>query len=247
MTIDTLARSLRASLPPSLPVVLVPGLLASPRLYGPVMPALWRSGAVSVADTVHDDTIAGMASRLLADAPERFALAGLSMGGYVALEVMRQAPDRVDRLALLDTSARPDTPEATAGRERQIEAAEAGRFGELTARAFPQLVHEDRHGDTALQGVLAAMAEDVGLEAFVAQQRAIIARVDSRPSLAAIACPTLVLVGAEDRLTPPAVAREMADAIAKATLVEVPRCGHISTLEQPEAVIAALTAWLAPR
>ncbi|MBB3173036.1 pimeloyl-ACP methyl ester carboxylesterase [Endobacter medicaginis] len=244
MPIDMLAKGLRASLPPSLPVVLIPGLLASPRLYAPVMPALWRSGAVSVADTVHADTIAGMAARLLADAPERFALAGLSMGGYVAMEVMRQAPGRVDRLALLDTSARPDTAEAAAGRERQIEVAESGRFGDLIARAFPQLVHSDRHGDTELQALMAAMAEDVGARAFVAQQRAIMKRIDSRPSLSTIACPTLVLVGAEDQLTPPVVAREMADAIAGAKLVEIQRCGHISTLEQPEAVSRALTAWL---
>ena len=115
--------------------ILVPGLLCSPRLYAPVLPALWRCGAVTVADTRRDRSIPAIAARLLAEAPERFALAGLSMGGYVALEVVRQAPERVAALALLSTSARPDTPEQTAVRREQLAMVAEGRFDEVVTPA----------------------------------------------------------------------------------------------------------------
>ena len=128
----------------SLPIVLVPGLNCSPRLYGPQMPALWRFGAVSVANHTRDDTMAAIASRILGDAPPRFALAGLSMGGYIAFEIMRQAADRVAKLALLDTGARDDSPEAQAKRRTNIAAAEAGRFDEIIDAQFPLYVHPGR-------------------------------------------------------------------------------------------------------
>ena len=114
-----------------LPILLIPGLLVTLRLYERQLPALWRLGPVTVADHTRDDTVAGIAVRILDGAPPRFALAGLSMGGYVALEILRQAPERVARLALLDTSARPDTPEQTRRRLGQIDLARSGRFGEI--------------------------------------------------------------------------------------------------------------------
>jgi len=226
--------------------VLVPGLFCTPRLYAAQLPALWRCGPVFVADHRRDDSVAGIAARLLAQAPPVFSLVGLSMGGYVAFEVLRQAPERVRRLALLDTSARPDTPEQTSRRLEQIARAEAGEFGAVVDAAFPGLVAPSRAGSAELRAVVAAMAQNTGAEAFVRQQRAILSRPDSRPLLARVACPTLVLCGEEDQLTPVALSEEMAANIPGARLVRVPASGHLSTLEQPDDVTRALVAhWLA--
>ena len=156
-------------------------LLTSPRLFERQLPALWRLGPVTIADQTRDDTVVGIAGRILADAPPRFALAGLSMGGYVAFEVLRQAPERVARLALLDTSARPDTPEQTQRRLGQIELARGGRFGEIADQQFPLLVHRSRHGDAAARELVRLMADETGPEAFIRQQQAIM----GRPRLAA--------------------------------------------------------------
>jgi|SRR5262245_4973149 len=228
-----------------LPVVLIPGLLCTARLYAEQIPLLWRFGPVMVADNRRDDTMAAIAAHILAAAPPRLALAGLSMGGYLALEVMRQAPDRVARLALLDTNARGDTPEISERRRRQIELAQSGRLGEIVEQQLPLFVHRDRRGDASLIEIVRLMTEETGADAFVRQQRALIRRPDLRPDLAAIRCPTLVLVGDGDELTPPALAKEIAGGIAGARLVVVPASGHLSTLEQPVAVNAALVEWMA--
>ena len=233
-----------ASAAASLPVVLIPGLNCSARLYGEQIPALWQFGSVAVADHRRDDSMAAMARRILADAPPRFALAGLSMGGYLAFEIVRQAANRVARLALLDTGAGAEVPERTAQRKPLIALAQQGRFAAITEDQYPLLVHRSRHGDTALKAAVRAMNEETGPEAYCRQQHAIIGRADSRPGLAAIACPTLVLVGDEDQLTPPALAHEMAAGIPGARLVVVPECGHLSTLERPQAVTQALLEWM---
>jgi pimeloyl-ACP methyl ester carboxylesterase len=227
-----------------LPTVLIPGLLCTPRLYADQIPALWRFGPVTIADHTRDDDMSGIARRILAQAPSKFALIGLSMGGYVAFEVQRQAPERVVKLALLDTTARPDVPEQTEQRKRQVEMARGGRFEGIAQLLFPRFVSAARHGDAALQALVRTMAADTGAEAFVRQQTAIMSRADSRPGLASILCPTLVLVGAGDSLTPPDRAAEMAAAIRGARQVVVPDCGHLATLEQPQAVTEALVDFL---
>jgi pimeloyl-ACP methyl ester carboxylesterase len=227
-----------------LPIVLVPGLLTSPRLYAAQLPALWQHGPVTIADTTRDDTIAAIASRILADAPPRFALAGLSMGGYICFEIVRQAPDRVDRLALLDTSARPDTPEVTGRRQAQIALARGGRFAEVADQQFPLLIHPSRQGDPSVRELVRLMAEETGAKAFIRQQQAIIGRVDSRPGLGAIDRPTLVLVGDCDQLTPPELSAEIAGSIPGARLVVVAGSGHLTPLDQPEEVTKALVEWL---
>src|SRR6185312_12283660 len=130
-----------------LPIVLVPGLNCSARLYAEQVPVLWRFGPVTVADHRRDDSMAAIAQRILATAPPRFALAGLSLGGYISLEMVRQAPERVAKLALLDTSARPETPEQTEKRTPLIALAKQGRFAEVPDIQFPVFVHRDRHGD----------------------------------------------------------------------------------------------------
>ena len=228
----------------SLPSVLVPGLNCSARLYAEQIPALWRFGPVMVADHTRDDSMAAIARRVLAEAPPRFALAGLSMGGYVAFEIMRQAPQRVAKLALLGTGARPETPEQTARRLPRIEIAKAGRMAEVADVQFPLLVHPSRHADQALRDLTRSMAVETGAAAFLRQQQAAITRPDSRPGLSAIACPTLILVGDSDRVAPPALSQETAAAIAGARLVVVPDCGHLSTLERPHAVTRALVEWM---
>jgi pimeloyl-ACP methyl ester carboxylesterase len=228
----------------ALPIVLVPGLNCSARLYADQIAALWQFGPVTVADHRRDDSMAAIARRVLAAAPPLFALAGLSMGGYIAFEILRQAPGRVAKLALLDTGAGAEVPERTAQRQPLIQLAQQGRFADITDNQFPLLVYRERHSDAALKATVRAMNEETGPEAYCRQQQAIIDRPDSRPGLAAIACPTLVLVGDDDQLTPPALAHEMAAGIAGARLVVVPECGHLSTLERPQAVNEALVEWM---
>ena len=227
-----------------LPVLLVPGLCCSARLYADQIPALWRFGPVQVADHTRDDSMAAIAAGILNVAPPRFALVGLSMGGYIALTMLRQAPERVQKLALLDTSARPETPEQTARRRPQIALAEGGRFAEVSALQFPVFVHRNRHGDEVLKERVRIMAEETGAQAFVRQQQAIMTRPDARPLLPSIRCPTLVLVGDGDELTPPALSEEIAAGTAGSRLVVVQDCGHLSTMERPEAVNRELAEWM---
>jgi pimeloyl-ACP methyl ester carboxylesterase len=228
----------------ALPIMLVPGLLVTARLYAEQIPALWRLGPVTVADHTRDDSMAAIARRILADAPPRFALAGLSMGGYVAFEIVRQAPERVARLALLSTSARLDPPEITERRRRQIALAQEGRFRDVADMQFRLLVHRSRLDDEGLETLVRLMADETGAEAFVRQQTAIIGRADSRPDLARIACPTLVVVGDGDELIAPENSVEIAGGIPGARLVTIAECGHLSTLERPAQVTAALAEWL---
>jgi len=185
-----------------------------------------------------------IAKRILAVAPPRFALAGLSMGGYIAYAILRAAPERVTRLALLDTGARADLPEQSERRKAQIELARSGRFAEIPETLWPLFVHKDRQGDAALKKNILQMAEETGAEAFIRQQTAIMSRPDSRADLPKIKCPTLVLVGEGDQLTPPKLSEEIAGAIPNSRLVVVPGSGHLSTLERPDAVNKALVEWM---
>jgi pimeloyl-ACP methyl ester carboxylesterase len=226
--------------------MLVPGLLCSPRLYAEQLPALWRFGPVSVASHHHDDNFAAIAGRILAAAPPQFGLAGLSMGGYLAFEIMRQAADRITRLALLNTSARPDTAEQAQRRRDHIALAQEGRFAEVVDALYQRWVRPARRSDIALEQIIRQMAGETGPEAFVRQQTAIMNRPDSRAGLAAINCPVLVVAGADDDVTTPGFAAEIAGHIPQARLVVIPDCGHLSALEQPAAVRQALVDWLAP-
>lgn len=226
------------------PLVLVPGLRCDAYLWQPVIARLGPDIAPVVADVSRDDTIAGMAARILAAAPGRFALAGLSMGGYVALEIIRQAPGRVTHLALLDTSARPDTEERKEGRRAEMELVRQGKASLVSRTALPGLL-APAHLDSPIAEAVHAMAMRVGDDTYFRQQEAIMGRIDSRPFLKDIGVPTLVGVGTEDKLIPPALSEEMADAIPGAELVTFPGAGHIATLEAPDAVAAAMTAWLA--
>ena len=226
------------------PILLLPGLLCDHRLYGGQLPALAARMEVTVADLTGSDSIAGLAAHVLATAPARFALIGLSMGGYVAFEILRRAPERVTRLALLDTQARADTDEAKARRRGLMELAQKGEFKGVTPRLLPLFVHPDALGDPQIVATVQAMAESTGKDGFLRQQTAIMHRPDSRPGLRAIACPTLILAGREDQLTPVALQLELAQLIPDATLVLLPRCGHLAPLERPEPVTRQLMGWL---
>ena len=227
-----------------IPLVLLPGLLCDAALWRAQVEGLGVVAEPLVIDLTRDDSLGGMARRALAAAPPSFALAGLSMGGYVAQEIMRQASERVSKLALLDTSARADTPEQTARRRGLIELSEKGEFKGVTPRLLPLLIHPARHEDKPLTDVVTGMAERVGKEAFLRQQKAIMGRPDGREDLRRIACPTLVLCGRQDALTPLALHEEIAGLVPGAKLQVVDDCGHLSTLEKPLTVTAALRQWL---
>ncbi|WP_235907955.1 alpha/beta fold hydrolase [Siccirubricoccus phaeus] len=224
-------------------VLLLPGLLCDAALWQAQIAGLRDVARCQVADTVSDDSLAAMAARALAAAPPGFALAGLSMGGYLALEILRQAPERVTRLALLDTSARPDTEAQARRRRGLIGLARTGAFRGVTPRLLPQLVHP-RHLAGPVGAAVMAMAERVGRDAFLRQQAAILGRPDSRPDLAGITVPTLVVVGEADVLTPPEHAEEIAAGIMGARLEVIPGCGHLPPMEEPGVVTGVLRDWL---
>lgn len=227
----------------TIPILLVPGLNCTARVYRDAAEALWPLGPVSIANHTSGEGVHGIAAMILASAPPRFVLAGFSLGGYLAFEMLRQAPERVVRLALIDTSARPDTEEATENRNRRIAMANAGRFAMVVEQSFATSVHPDNLGNSEILAIHREMALANGPAVYVRQQQAIISRPDSRAGLAAITVPTLVLVGEGDQITPPGIAREMHEAIAGSRLGVIAGAGHMALLEQPAAVNAALVEW----
>jgi pimeloyl-ACP methyl ester carboxylesterase len=231
------------------PLILLPGLLCDAALWEPQLSDLADIADFFVADLTDQQSIEEMAASVLRDSPwKEFALAGLSMGGYVAQEIVRQAPQRVKKLALLDTRSRSELPEETERRKALMQLAQSGRnFTPVTNRMLPFLVHESRVKDAGLVKIIREMAERTGIEAYLRQQEAIIARPDYRSMLPSIACPALVLCGRQDKLTPLHNSEEMAKAIPGAALVVVEECGHMSTLERPGEVNRALRAWLEGR
>ncbi|KRA41721.1 alpha/beta fold hydrolase [Devosia sp. Root635] len=222
-------------------LLLLPGLICDERLWRDVVADL--DARAMVADLTQDDSIAAMAARTLAAAPARFALAGLSMGGYVALEIMRQAPERVTHLALLDTSARADDEARRETRRKGIEMVGQGKFIGVSRGLLGSLIAPQHMGMDVARDVQ-AMSERVGQAAYLRQQVAIMGRVDSRPGLGDIAVPTLVGVGELDKMTPPELAEEIAAGIAGAELVRFADSAHLPTMENPGAVVAAMQGWL---
>lgn len=226
------------------PLVLLPGTLCDERVWQPVIGRLPRRPVI-VKPLVGEDSTAAMARRFLAEMPDRFALAGFSLGGMVALEMMAQAPQRITRLALLDTNARPDPePNHTARRKAVERAAQLGMGRYVSDKLWSVYVSGDHVADEAKRALVASMSAAAGLETFRSQSEIAISRADSRPRLPAIRVPTLVLCGAEDKLCTPAVHEEMARAIPGASLVMVPRTGHFALIEDPEGVAAAMRDWL---
>lgn len=224
-------------------LVLLPGLLCNARLFSDQAAALADLARCWVPSLV-SDSLGGMAATVLGEAPDRFALAGLSMGGYVAQEIMRRAPERVTRLALISTTARADSPEQAAIRHDYMAMATTGRFTPVTERLLPRLLSPGRRADRNLIRVVTDMAFSIGSEVFVRQQTAIVNRPDGLEDLRRIRVPTAVICGADDEGTPPDRHREMADRIPGAVLTVIPDCGHLATLERPDEVSRTLRAWL---
>lgn len=226
------------------PLILLPGLLCDAGLWAHQTRHLSDIAAPWVADLSQDESVEAMAARVLAEAPPSFALGALSMGGYVAFAILRAAPHRVSRLALLDSSAWPDTHEQATRRKILMQLAQRGQFKGVTPRLLPLLVHPDRIAEQPLADEVMAMAERVGLDAFLRQQRAIMTRPDSRPELGRISVPTMVICGRQDALTPLERSQEIAAGIKGARLAVIEECGHLSTMERPQAVTALLRLWL---
>jgi pimeloyl-ACP methyl ester carboxylesterase len=229
---------------PQTPLLFLPGLLEDADAFEHQVAGLGGPAACFTADLTRADSIAGLADDALAQAPaDRFAVAGHSMGGYVALEMLRRAPERIERVAFLNTHARPDSPEATENRRRLMALAERD-FPAVVQQLMPRIVADAHLKDAAITGTISEMALGTGKEAFMRQQRAIIGRIDSRPHLAAVRCPTLVVAGREDGIMALEWLEELAGGIRGARLAVVEACGHCSTVEQPERVTGLLRDWL---
>ncbi len=227
------------------PLVLLPGLICDRELWKAQIEGLSDIADIQVADLTQSDSFAEMAASVLARAPARFALAGLSMGGYLSFEILRQAHTRVERLALIDTSARADTPEQSRKRRMFVAHAKKGKFKGVTPALLPNWVSAKSIArDPTLPQRVLDMTNRVGADAFCRQVAAIMGRPDSRPELAGIVCPTLVICGREDEATPLALSQEMAADIPAAQLCIIEDCGHLSTMEKPHDVNVALRRWL---
>ena len=226
------------------PIVFLHGLFDDEEMWVPQTEHLTDVAAPLTIDLTEHETMSAYAELVLDTAPATFALAGFSMGGYVALEILRRAPERVRQLALIDTSARGDSKEQTTERRRRIELVEAGQYERLVDEMLPKAVHPSRVDDPLLMAALRDMALRIGPEAFVRQLKAIMSRPDSRDCLGQIRCPTLVICGRQDTVTPPVPSHELGDGIPGARVVLVDECNHYSPLERPYAVSALLREWL---
>lgn len=224
-------------------LVLLPGLTNDARLWQPVAVMLADVAEGAHGDLTNGETMAEVAADVLAHAPARFALAGMSMGGYCALEIVRLAPERVMALALVDTSARPDGADAKANREKQIDRARDD-YPALVEELLAKWMHASRLHDPQVAGVARAMALAAGPEVFARQQRAIMSRNDSRDLLPVIRVPALVVYGRDDAVLPFEVHQEMATGIPGAGLSVIEACGHLAPLERPAEVAAAMRDWI---
>ncbi|MDB5396074.1 MAG: hydrolase, alpha [Rhodospirillales bacterium] len=225
-------------------LILLPGQLCDAALWESQRQALSDIADIRIGDLTLDDSVAAMAGRTLADAPARFALCGLSLGGYAAFEIIRRAPERVTHLGLMNTSARADAEEQSERRERSVRAARIGAFKGVTPRFLPTIIHPDHAADPAMAKIVLEMTERVGRVAFESQQHAAIGRPDSRALLPSIRCPVLVVGGREDRVAPPPLQQEIATGIAGARLEILETCGHLAPIEQADEVNRLMRAWL---
>ena len=225
-------------------LVLVPGLLCDERLWQHQIRYLSDIADITIGDTFKDSSVGDMARRILNQVEGEFSLAGLSMGGYVAQEIIRQAPERVNRLALLDTSARRDNELQARRRRGLINLAAMGKFKGVTPRLLPMLIHPDRIEDEDLTGTVMAMAAHVGQSRFVDQQTAILNRPDGLGDLPNIDIETMVICGRQDEITPLELSEEIAGEVPSARLCVIEECGHLSSMERPQAVTALMRDWL---
>ena len=234
------------------PLLLVPGLLCSPRLYSPQVAALrnvaeivvpnWRKAPLSIFDT-WDQTARWVLDQMPAG---QFALAGLSLGGMIAVEIMQIAAERVTRLALFDTGMRSQNATEQAVRRARIRLANEGHFEMVLGLQMSRFLPAYRLTDKALIDEVMAMCTETGVEIYKRQEELAAVRVDRRPDLPRIKCPTIVVCGRDDVATPLAFSEEIATAIKGSELIVIEQCGHLVTMEKPEETNAILRKWLAP-
>lgn len=229
----------------ALPLLLLPGMMCDARLFAPQLGAFSSQRPVMVAPLTGRDTIEALATDILSHAPPRFALAGLSMGGIVAMEIIARAPDRVTHLALLDTNPSAEPPARAAARLPQIDAVRAGDLRRVMRDEMKPNYLSDGPRKGKILDLCMAMAETLGPEVFIQQSQALAIRPDQCDALRAVTAPTLVLCGEDDTLCPPARHEMLRDLIPDAELTVVKGAGHLPVLEQPEMTNAALTNWLA--
>ncbi len=224
-----------------LPIVFAPGMMCDDRLFEKQASAMAGERPVFVADFSKDDTIAGIASRLLRNAPPQFYLAGLSMGGIVAFEAWRQAPERIAGLALLNTTAFADSPARRDTRLDQVKRVGDGQLRTVVMEELkPNYLGAKTRKDQAVLDEIYAMAERLGPDVFVAQSKALMARADSTQTLQTITCPTVVIAGEEDEVCPAELHEIIHRGISGSALHVLPNCGHLSTMEMPDEVTALL-------
>lgn len=226
------------------PLLLVPGLNCTERAFAGLLPTLWPERSIVIANHRRGESMSAIAAAILAEAPPRFALLGFSMGGYIAFEMLRQAPERIARLCCLATMARPDSAEQGENRRRMLALAEAGKFDAIAAANFPNAVHPDHERDEALRTIHVEMARQTGATTYIAQQTAILGRPDSRPLLPQISVPAAVIVGDADRITGVDGAEEIAAGIPDASLTVIAGAGHLVPLERPAETARAVVDWL---
>ncbi len=227
-----------------MPLILLPAFMSTHALWGPQIEPLADIAEITVVELTPYDTVVKMAEAVLDQAPERFALAGLSLGGFTAFEIMRRAPERIERLALISTSARGDAPERLEARKTQIEAVRAGRFDQVVAGFLKIMQSPSNPWSAEVFETVQQMIHEAGTGCFLRQQNAMMNRPDLRDRLAQISCPTFVIHGREDQSWPLEVAEEVAAAIPTAQLRVIDNCGHFTTLDQPEQTTALLRDWL---
>ena len=223
-------------------LLLIPGLVCDAAVWRHQSTHLAEIATISIPPVTQGESIVEMARIVLAGAPDSFALAGFSMGGYIALEMLRQAPERITRLALLDTSARADTPEKASWRRTAIARCENGEFSAVIDGMLPILLHRDRQ-DGPLPDFVRAMAARVGAEAFIRRQKVIGSRQDSKRLLEDISVPVRAICGREDGMSTIAEHEEIAR-LSGGRFSIIEQCGHMTIIEQPQAATALLRDWL---
>ncbi len=226
------------------PIVFIPGLMSNYRLFAPQIQILSRTRSIQMATLGQAESVRDMAERVLKDAPETFALVGHSLGGNVAMEVVRRAPDRVTRLALMSTDPLHEPPNVAAERDLAMARAKAGRLSDVMRETFPESSLAPGAALTHVQNEIQEMSATLGLEAFLTQSKALQRRPDQQGTLRRISVPSLVLCGIYDRLTPPRRHELMAELIPHCGLASLDGAGHYPSLEQPQAVVSILIEWL---
>ena len=226
------------------PLVLLPGMMCDARLFGPQIAELSSEFAVTIAPITQGERVEEIASGLLSVLPDKFALAGLSMGGIVAMELLRRAPDRITRIALMDTSPLAETPQSSAAYEPMIVGARAGRLDEVLAGFMQPDFLAPGPQRTEILALVKAMGLYLGPDVFIRQARALQRRRDQQSTLRKCKVPALVLCGEHDGLTPVKRHTFMAELIPYAKLCVIEGAGHLPTLEQPEQTTAALRDWM---